>query len=152
MTILGATSGDTGSAAIYGLRGKPGIECFMLFPEGGVSPVQENQMCAIMDKNVHCIAVDKEFDVAQTIVKECFNDAAFRKKHRLGAVNSINWARILAQIVYYFSAYYQVRKITGDSNSPINFSVPTGNFGDILAGYYAKKMGLPIGKLIVAVL
>jgi threonine synthase len=149
LTIVGATSGDTGSAAIAGLRGKAGIECFILFPEGGVSPVQENQMTTIPDTNVHCIAVDKDFDEAQDIVKKCFNDKEFNTTHHLGAVNSINWARILAQMVYYFFSYFRVKEQVGD-NVPINFSVPTGNFGDILAGYYARKAGLPMASLIVA--
>lgn len=147
ITILGSTSGDTGSAAIYGLKGKKNVDVFMLHPKGRVSPIQERQMTTILDENIHNIAVEGNFDDAQAIVKALFNDLSFKQKYRLGAVNSINWARILAQIVYYFYAYL---KIAPQGNQRVNFSVPTGNFGDILAGYYAKKMGLPIDKLIVA--
>jgi len=107
-------------------------------------------MTSIPDDNIHCISIDKDFDAAQDIVKACFNDKAFRDEVSLGAVNSINWARILAQIVYYFTAYFQVRAIVGEGDV-INVSVPTGNFGDILAGWYARRMGLPLGGLIVAV-
>ncbi|MBF0350779.1 MAG: threonine synthase [SAR324 cluster bacterium] len=147
LTVLGATSGDTGSAAIYGLRGKKNIEVFMLHPQGRVSLIQEKQMTTVLDKNIHNIAVEGTFDDAQNIVKTLFNDQDFKQTYHLGAVNSINWARILAQIVYYFYAYFRVVPRVGD---PVNFSVPTGNFGDVLAGFYAKKMGLPIDKLIVA--
>ena len=147
ITVLGATSGDTGSSAIYGLAGKKGIECFILFPEGRVSPIQERQMTTVKDKNVHCVAIHGTFDDAQDIVKAAFKDEPFRSKYRLAAVNSINWARILAQITYYFYSYFQVTKRT---SKKIAFVVPTGNFGDILAGYYAKRMGLPIHKLVVA--
>jgi len=148
ITILGATSGDTGSSAIYGLRGKKGVEVFILFPEGRVSPIQERQMTTVPDENIHCIAVEGTFDDAQAIVKACFNDEKFRHQVQLGAVNSINWARILAQIVYYFYSY--IRVVPKGSDKKISFSVPTGNFGDILAGYYAKRMGLPTDQLIVA--
>ncbi len=147
VTIAGATSGDTGSAAIYGLRGKKNIEVFMLYPKGRISPIQERQMTTVLDSNIHNLAVEGSFDDAQGIVKALFNDLDFKQKYRLGAVNSINWARILAQIVYYFYAYFKVQP---NCEKPVNFSVPTGNFGDILAGYYAKKMGLPIDQLIVA--
>ena len=148
ITVLGATSGDTGSSAIYGLAGKKGIECFILFPEGRVSPIQERQMTTVADKNVHCVAITGTFDDAQDIVKASFKDEAFRSKYRLAAVNSINWARILAQITYYFYSYFQVKRRT--KKSRVAFVVPTGNFGDVLAGYYAKRMGLPVHKFVVA--
>ena len=146
LTVLGATSGDTGSAAIYGLRGKENIDVFMLFPEGRVSPIQELQMTSVLDDNVHCLGIEGTFDDAQNIVKALFRNLHFKKKYALGAVNSINFARILAQIVYYVYAWLHTAK----GEQEVSFSVPTGNFGDILAGYYAKKMGLPIQHLIVA--
>mmetsp|Transcript_20724 Transcript_20724/g.33766 ORF Transcript_20724/g.33766 Transcript_20724/m.33766 type:complete len:529 (-) Transcript_20724:33-1619(-) len=155
VTILGATSGDTGSSAIYGLRGKQGVEVFILFPEGRVSPIQERQMTTVPDENIHCIAIEGTFDDAQAIVKSMFNDEKVKAEMSLGAVNSINFARILAQIVYYFYAYLTVvpkrpKWKQGTKRSKISFSVPTGNFGDILAGYYAKRMGLPVDQLVVA--
>ncbi|KAL0579183.1 threonine synthase [Marasmius crinis-equi] len=151
LTVIGATSGDTGSAAIYGLRNKADISIFILHPKGRVSPIQEAQMTTVTDPNVHNLAVKGTFDDCQDIVKSLFGDADFNAKHRLGAVNSINWARILAQTVYYFSAYFQARRALGTEDVHLQFVVPTGNFGDILAGYYAKKMGLPMeGKLGVA--
>jgi threonine synthase len=153
ITVLGATSGDTGSSAIYGLRGKKGVEVFILFPEGRVSPIQERQMTTVLDSNIHCVAVHGTFDDAQAIVKSMFKDAAANEKFQLAAINSINWARILAQIVYYFYAYLQVVPRRGSAGAPqgkCSFSVPTGNFGDILAGYYAKRMGLPVDVLIPA--
>lgn len=155
MTVLAATSGDTGSSAIHGLSGQPGVECFVMFPKGGPSAIQQRQMTTVADANVHCIAVEGDFDDCQRIVKSLFEDRAFRAGVRLGAVNSINWARILAQIVYYFWAYFRVlddldKAADDDGKTAINFSVPTGNFGDILAGYYAKRMGLPTDKLVVA--
>uniref|UniRef100_M4BM75 Threonine synthase n=1 Tax=Hyaloperonospora arabidopsidis (strain Emoy2) TaxID=559515 RepID=M4BM75_HYAAE len=148
ITVVGATSGDTGSSAIYGLRGKPNIEVFILFPEGRVSAIQQRQMTTVLDTNIHNVTVKGTFDDCQAIVKDLFADAEFKAAYRLGAVNSINFARILAQIVYYVWAYFRAREqgVTGD----VAFSVPTGNFGDILAGFYAKKLGVPIGKLIVA--
>ncbi|MBF0160530.1 MAG: threonine synthase [Magnetococcales bacterium] len=148
LNILGATSGDTGSAAIHGVRGKAGIHIFMIHPHQRVSPVQERQMTSVLDDNVHNIAICGTFDDGQRIVKDLFNDLAFRQKYHLGAVNSINWARILAQIVYYFHAWGQVTG--GDASRPVTFSVPTGNFGDIFAGYMAQRMGLPIERLILA--
>ena len=148
ITILGATSGDTGSAAIYGLRSKPSISIFILHPRGRVSPIQEAQMTTVLDANVNNLAVQGTFDDCQDIVKQLFNDAEFKTKYKLGAVNSINWARILAQIVYYFSAYFQARR--AGITSELQFVVPTGNFGDVLAGWYAKKMGLPMNKLGIA--
>ena len=153
LTILGATSGDTGPAAIHGLRGKAGVDCFIMYPKGRTSPLQERQMTTVLDPNVHCIGVHGSFDDAQAIVKAAFADAAFRDEVSLGAINSINWARVLAQMSYYFWAYLAVTE-PGDATSwsptPVDFSVPTGNFGDVLAGYYARKMGLPIGRLLVA--
>ncbi len=148
MNIIGATSGDTGSAAIYGVRGKKGINIFILHPEGKVSPIQEMQMTTVTDANVFNIALEGTFDDAQAIVKEIFGDLDYKQRHALGAVNSINWARVLAQVVYYFYACFQVQKSTGATE--VEFAVPTGNFGDIFAGYIAKEMGLPIRKLILA--
>jgi len=144
ITVLGATSGDTGSAAIYGLRGKKDISIFILHPHGRVSPIQEAQMTTVLDDNVFNLAVKGTFDDCQDIVKSLFNDTAFNSTYRLGAINSINWARILAQIVYYFSSYYALRP-TLKPNQCLQFIVPTGNFGDILAGFYAHKLGLPMG-------
>jgi threonine synthase len=149
LVVLGATSGDTGSAAIAGLRNRKGIDCIILFPNGRVSNIQERQMTTILDENVHCVAIDGTFDDCQDLVKASFNTEQFRNEVHLGAVNSINWCRVLAQTTYYFWSYFQVTGL--DPNIPeVHFSVPTGNFGDILAGYYAKQMGLPVGKLIVA--
>jgi threonine synthase len=148
MNIIGATSGDTGSAAIYGVRGKKGINIFILHPKGKVSPIQEMQMTTVTDDNVFNIAVEGTFDDAQAIVKEIFGDLDYKQKHALGAVNSINWARVMAQVVYYFYACFQVQRETGCAE--VEFSVPTGNFGDIFAGYIAMQMGLPIKKLILA--
>lgn len=148
LNILGATSGDTGSAAIYGVRGKKGISIFMLHPKGKISPFQEKQMTTVLDENVFNIAIDGTFDDGQNIIKAVFNDLDFKDKHNLGAVNSINWARVMAQIVYYFKAAFDFKKKF--PQKPLVFSVPTGNFGDIYAGYLAKKMGLPIDKLILA--
>jgi threonine synthase len=147
LTILAATSGDTGSAAIHGLAGKENIDCFVLFPEGRVSAVQQLQMTSVLDPNVHCLSVQGTFDDCQNIVKELMGDLDFKKKFGIGAVNSINWARILFQITYYFYTYF---KLYPKCDGTVSFSVPTGNFGDILAGYYAKRMGLPIKHLIVA--
>jgi threonine synthase len=148
LRILGATSGDTGSAAIYGVRGKAGIEIFILHPKGRVSPVQERQMTTVLDANVHNIAVRGTFDDAQRIVKQLFNDLPFKRDYRLGAVNSINLARILAQTIYYFYAWGRLSG--GDLERKVSFSVPTGNFGDVFAGWLAKRMGLPIDRLIIA--
>ncbi|MBF0371275.1 MAG: threonine synthase [Magnetococcales bacterium] len=148
LNILGATSGDTGSAAIHGVRGKERIRIFILHPHERVSPVQERQMTTVLDENVHNIALTGTFDDGQRIVKELFNDLPFKERYSLGAVNSINWARILAQVVYYFYAWGRVSG--GDVSKPLTFSVPTGNFGDIFAGYVAKRMGLPITRLILA--
>ncbi|KAI0657478.1 tryptophan synthase beta subunit-like PLP-dependent enzyme [Cubamyces menziesii] len=151
LTVVGATSGDTGSAAIYGLRNKANISIFILHPKGRVSPIQEAQMTTVTDANVHNLAVKGTFDDCQDIVKSLFADREFNTAHRLGAVNSINWARILAQTVYYFLSYFHLRRQIPDADEiEIQYVVPTGNFGDILAGYYAKRMGLPIGRLGVA--
>lgn len=148
MNIIGATSGDTGSAAIYGVRGKDNINIFILHPHGRVSPIQELQMTTVTDANVFNLAITGTFDDGQRIVKEIFGDLEFKSVHALGAVNSINWARVLAQVVYYFYAWGRVLRQTG--NRKVAFSVPTGNFGDIFAGYIAKRMGLPIETLILA--
>ncbi|KAA0258683.1 threonine synthase [Deferribacter autotrophicus] len=148
LNIIGATSGDTGSAAIYGVRGKKGIKIFILHPKGRVSRMQELQMTTVLDDNVFNIAVEGTFDDCQYIVKEIFSDVEFKREHHLGSINSINWARVLAQIVYYFYSYFQTD--AADSMSKVNIVVPTGNFGNILAGFYAKRMGLPINKLVIA--
>lgn len=150
MNIVGATSGDTGSAAIYGVRGKERINIFILHPYKKVSPIQELQMTTVTDPNVFNLAIRGTFDDGQAIVKTIFNDIPFKEKYHLGAVNSINWARILAQIVYYVYAWLRVRKEL--NTGVVDFSVPTGNFGDIFAGYIAKRMLPPgcIRKLILA--
>lgn len=149
LAVLGATSGDTGSAAIYGLRGKKGVDCVILYPKGRVSEIQERQMTTVPDSNIHCVNIEGTFDDCQDIVKASFNNQEFRDRVKLGAVNSINWCRVLAQTTYYFWSYLRV---TDDHPEVklVHFSVPTGNFGDVLAGYYAKRMGLGVGKLIVA--
>jgi threonine synthase len=132
------------SAAIYGLRGKPSISIYILHPLGRVSPIQEAQMTTVTDANVHNLALRGTFDDCQDAVKALFADSAFNARHRLGAVNSINWARILAQTVYYFHAYLALVKSKGEGVK-VQFVVPTGNFGDVLAGWYATRMGLPTG-------
>jgi threonine synthase len=147
MNIVGATSGDTGSAAICGVRGKDNINIFILHPHLKTSPIQALQMTTVLDPNVHNVAVKGTFDDCQNIVKALFNDLVFKEKYALGAVNSINWARVLAQVVYYFYAWFRVTEAGG---SEIVFSVPTGNFGDIFAGYVAKRMGLPVKRLLLA--
>ncbi len=148
MNIVAATSGDTGSAAIYGVRGRERIRIFVMHPRGRISPVQELQMTTVTDANVHNLAVEGTFDDCQDIVKALFNDLAFRDECELGTVNSINWARVLAQIVYYFYAAFRVMEKTGAPK--ISFAVPTGNFGDIFAGYVACRMGLPVARLVLA--
>jgi threonine synthase len=145
-TIIGATSGDTGAAAIEAFAEQSQVEVFILYPKGRVSDVQRRQMTTVNRPNVHAIAIEGAFDDCQRIVKELFGDLAFRDEMRLSGVNSINWARILAQIVYYFVGAVAL----GAPERPISFAVPTGNFGDILAGYYAKRMGLPVERLIIA--
>lgn len=146
LTIVGATSGDTGSAAIDAVAGRTGVDIFMLHPKGRVSDVQRRQMTTVLAPNVHNIAIEGSFDDAQALVKAMFNDPAFAGRFRLSAVNSINWARLMAQVVYYFYAAVRL----GAPERPVAFSVPTGNFGDVFAGYVAAKMGLPVAKLIVA--
>ncbi|WP_134701861.1 threonine synthase [Ammoniphilus sp. YIM 78166] len=146
--IIGATSGDTGASAIEGVRSKEGIRICILHPHQKVSKVQELQMTTVHDENVLNLSVEGTFDDCQRIIKELFADVDFKNQYHLRAINSINFARILAQTVYYFYAYFQVTKQT--DAKLVNFSVPTGNFGDIFAGYLAKRMGLPVGKLIVA--
>ncbi|MFO8240074.1 MAG: threonine synthase, partial [Dissulfuribacterales bacterium] len=149
MNILGATSGDTGSAAIYGVKGKDNINIFILHPKGRVSKVQALQMTTVPEKNVFNLALKGNFDDCQAIVKAIFNQLDFKAQYRLGSINSINWARVLAQIVYYVYATLKVKRQTGDK--AVNFSVPTGNFGDIFAGYIAKQIIRPnIEKLVLA--
>lgn len=148
LNILGATSGDTGSAAIYGVHGKKNIRIFIMHPKGRTSPVQEKQMTSVLDDNVFNLAVEGTFDDCQHLMKSIFSDVAFKEKHSLGSVNSVNWARVLAQIVYYFYAAFRVQETTGAAK--VQFAVPTGNFGDIMAGYIAEQMGLPVEKLILA--
>lgn len=158
LTVVGATSGDTGSAAIYGLRGKKDVSIFITYPKGRVSPIQEAQMTTVEDSNVFNLAVKGTFDDCQDIVKALFADKDFNAQYRLGAVNSINWARILAQITYYFSSYFALLKELSSKhpdtasvpNLKVQYTVPTGNFGDILAGFFAKRLGLPIQPLIIA--
>lgn len=145
-TIVGATSGDTGGAAIEAFRGRDNTDIFILFPKGKVSPVQQRQMTTVADANVHCLAIEGDFDACQAIVKDMFNNLAFRDRLQLSGVNSINWARIMAQIVYYFTAATSI----GAPGRKVSFTVPTGNFGDIFAGYVAKQMGLPIEELVIA--
>ncbi|MDH3642887.1 MAG: threonine synthase [Gammaproteobacteria bacterium] len=145
LNVLGATSGDTGSAAIAGVRGLPDVDIFVMYPHGRVSPLQELQMTTVLDPNVHCLSVDGSFDDCQTLMKTIFGDLEFKERHSLGAVNSVNWARVLAQIVYY--GYASLRK---DQNGPVSFCVPTGNFGNVFAGFLAKRMGFPIERLLLA--
>ncbi|MDN5785597.1 threonine synthase [Pseudorhodobacter sp.] len=146
ITIVGATSGDTGSAAIEAFRGLSNVDVFILYPHGRVSDVQRRQMTTPTEPNVHAIAIDGDFDDAQARVKDMFNDLAFRDEVRLAGVNSINWARVLAQVVYYFSSAVSL----GAPHREVSFTVPTGNFGDIFAGYIARAMGLPIRDLVIA--
>ena len=146
VTIVGATSGDTGSAAIEAFRGLDAVDVFILYPHGRVSEVQRRQMTTPAESNVHALAIDGHFDDAQARVKDMFNDFEFRDGVRLAGVNSINWARVLAQVVYYFASAVEL----GAPHRKVSFTVPTGNFGDIFAGYIARKMGLPIDRLVVA--
>ena len=145
-TIIGATSGDTGGAAIEAFRGREAVDVFILFPDGRVSDVQRKQMTTPRDANVHTLSVEGTFDDCQALVKGMFNDAPFRSEMALAGVNSINWARVMAQITYYFVAAAKL----GAPKQPVAFSVPTGNFGDIFAGYVAAQMGLPIAQLMIA--
>lgn len=147
LTIVGATSGDTGSAAIEACRDRDNIRIVMLHPADRVSDVQRRQMTTVLSDNVYNVAVEGTFDDCQAIVKAMFNDLEFRDRHNLGAVNSINWARVMAQTVYYFYAAFSLGAASGRA---VDFSVPTGNFGDVFAGYVAARMGLPVGRLIVA--
>jgi len=146
LTVIGATSGDTGSAAIHALAGRSKVDIFMLHPQGRVSDVQRRQMTTVLAPNVHNIAIDGTFDDAQAMVKAMFGHKEFASRFQLSAVNSINWARLMAQIVYYFYAAVRL----GGPERPVAFSVPTGNFGDVFAGYVAAQMGLPVAQLIVA--
>jgi threonine synthase len=146
VTIVGATSGDTGSAAIEAFRGLDNVDVFILYPHGRVSEVQRRQMTTPSESNVHALAVDGDFDDCQARLKDMFNDFEFRDRVKLAGVNSINWGRVLAQVVYYFSAAVSL----GAPGREVSFTVPTGNFGDIFAGYIAKRMGLPIRDLVVA--
>ncbi|NNM72983.1 threonine synthase [Enterovirga aerilata] len=145
-TIVGATSGDTGSAAVAAFAGSPRVDVFILYPHGRVSEVQRRQMTSVPDANVHAIAIDGTFDDAQALVKAMFSNARFRDEMRLSGINSINWARVAAQAVYYFTAAVAL----GAPHRQVSFSVPTGNFGNVLAGHVAKRMGLPVERLVVA--
>ncbi|MEO6322717.1 MAG: threonine synthase, partial [Polaromonas sp.] len=145
LNILGATSGDTGSAAEYAMRGKKGVRVFMTSPNGRMSPFQQAQMFSLQDENIHNIAIDGVFDDCQDIVKAVSNDLAFKRKYKIGTVNSINWARLMAQVVYYFAGYFQA---TQSNTQKVSFTVPSGNFGNVCAGHVARSMGLPIDKLV----
>ena len=148
LNILGATSGDTGSSAEYAMRGRPAIRVFMLSPHGRMSAFQRAQMYSLADPNIFNITVEGTFDDCQDIVKAIASDVEFKQRHRMGAVNSINWARVAAQTVYYFAGYFAATR--GDDGDPVSFCVPSGNFGNVLAGWIARCMGLPIDRLIVA--
>ncbi len=147
LNILGATSGDTGSAAEHAMRGKKGVRVFMTSPHGRMSPFQQAQMFSLQDANIHNIAIEGVFDDCQDIVKAVSNDLAFKRKYKIGTVNSINWARLLAQVVYYFAGYLQA---TESNRQKVSFTVPSGNFGNVCAGHVARMMGLPIHQLVVA--
>jgi threonine synthase len=147
LNILGATSGDTGSAAEYAMRGKHGVRVFMLSPHGRMSAFQQAQMFSLQDANIHNIAIEGVFDDCQDIVKAVSNDLAFKRAHKIGTVNSINWARLVAQVVYYFAGYFQATKANDEQ---VSFAVPSGNFGNICAGHVARMMGLPIKQLVLA--
>ena len=147
LNILGATSGDTGSAAEYAMRGKKGVRVFMISPNGRMSPFQQAQMFSLMDENIHNIAVEGVFDDCQDIVKAVSNDLDFKRQYKIGTVNSINWARLMAQVVYYFAGYFQATK---SNTEKVSFTVPSGNFGNVCAGHVARMMGLPIAHLLVA--
>ena len=147
LNIFGATSGDTGSAAEYAMRGKKGVRVFMTSPLGRMSPFQQAQMFSLLDENIHNIAIEGVFDDCQDIVKAVSNDLEFKRKYKIGTVNSINWARLLAQVVYYFAGYFQA---TQNNSQKVSFSVPSGNFGNVCAGHVARMMGLPIDQLVVA--
>ncbi len=147
LNILGATSGDTGSAAEYAMKGKKGVRVFMTSPHGRMSPFQQAQMFSLQEANIHNLAIEGVFDDCQDIVKAVSNDLAFKRKYRIGTVNSINWARLVAQVVYYFAGYFQA---TTSNDQKVSFTVPSGNFGNICAGHVARMMGLPIAKLVAA--
>ena len=147
LNIFGATSGDTGSAAEYAMRGKHGVRVFMTSPHGRMSPFQQAQMFSLMDDNIHNIAVEGVFDDCQDMVKAVSNDLDFKRKYKIGTVNSINWARLLAQVVYYFAGYIQS---TTSNDQQVSFTVPSGNFGNVCAGHVARMMGLPVAQLVVA--
>lgn len=147
LNIFGATSGDTGSAAEYAMRGKKGVRVFMTSPHGRMSPFQQAQMFSLLDDNIHNIALEGVFDDCQDIVKAVSNDLAFKRQYKIGTVNSINWARLLAQVVYYFAGYFQA---TENNSQKVSFTVPSGNFGNVCAGHVARMMGLPIDQLVVA--
>ena len=147
LNIFGATSGDTGSAAEYAMRGKKGVRVFMTSPDGRMSPFQQAQMFSLLDDNIHNIAIRGVFDDCQDLVKAVSNDLAFKQRYKIGTVNSINWARLMAQVVYYFAGYFQA---TTSNTERVSFCVPSGNFGNVCAGHVARMMGLPIGKLVVA--
>ena len=147
LNILGATSGDTGSAAEYAMRGKRGVRVFMTSPQGRMSPFQQAQMFSLQDENIHNIAVAGVFDDCQDIVKAVSNDLDFKRQYKIGTVNSINWARLMAQVVYYFAGYFQATKSSAEK---VSFTVPSGNFGNVCAGHVARMMGLPIAHLVVA--
>ena len=147
LNILGATSGDTGSAAEYAMRGRRGISVFMLSPHGRMSPFQQAQMFGLADANIHNLAIEGVFDDCQDIVKAVSGDLDFKRRYRIGTVNSINWARLVAQVVYYFAGYFQATK---SNHEQVSFAVPSGNFGNACAGHIARTMGLPIRRLVVA--
>ena len=147
LNIFGATSGDTGSAAEYAMRGKKGVRVFMTSPHGRMSPFQQAQMFSLMDENIHNIAIEGVFDDCQDLVKAVSNDLDFKTHYKIGTVNSINWARLLAQVVYYFAGYFQA---TSQNNQKVSFTVPSGNFGNVCAGHVARMMGLPIDTLVAA--
>ena len=147
LNIFGATSGDTGSAAEYAMRGKRGVRVFMTSPHGRMSPFQQAQMFSLLDDNIHNIAIEGVFDDCQDLVKAVSNDLGFKRQYKIGTVNSINWARLLAQVVYYFAGYFQV---TSDNRQQASFTVPSGNFGNVCAGHVARMMGLPSAQLVVA--
>ena len=147
LNILGATSGDTGSAAEYAMRGKKGVRVFMTSPYGRMSPFQQAQMFSLLDENIHNIAIQGVFDDCQDIVKAVSNDLEFKRQYKIGTVNSINWARLLAQVVYYFAGYFQA---TDSNDQKVSFTVPSGNFGNVCAGHVARMMGLPVAQLVVA--
>ena len=147
LNIFGATSGDTGSAAEYAMRGKKGVRVFMTSPEGRMSPFQQAQMFSLLDDNIHNIAIRGVFDDCQDLVKAVSNDLPFKQRYKIGTVNSINWARLVAQVVYYFAGYFQA---TTANDQKVSFCVPSGNFGNVCAGHVARSMGLPIAQLVVA--